>query len=577
MKLILKYLKKYKLLFLIDAISVFGFALVELGIPTLISRMIDQGVNTKDTSFLWSNWALMSIISIVGVCGTVILGYCSTRISTNVTRDIRNDVFEHAMTFSSAEMDKFGVSSMITRTNNDAYQIMLFLNVILRMALMTPVMMIVSIMLIVRISLPLSYIVLLTIPFILIGVFAVAKVSEPISENQQNSIDRINKILREHITGIRVIRSFNKEKNEEERFAKENRYYQRESSKLFKLMSCTEPTFFLLMNIDVMTVYFVSCSMLSAQTISIGDLIAFVEYIFHVMMSVLLFCMVFMMYPRANVSAKRIQAVLDTNSSIIEKENAYVCDLIESLTFDHVSFSYPDGEEAVLSDISFTCKKGEKIAVIGSTGSGKSSLVKLMTRLYDATKGQVLINGKDIKEYQLNSLRNQIGYVAQKAHLFKGSIKENISFGKPDATKDEIEEAAKIAQAKEFIEVRDHQYEDEISEDGTNVSGGQKQRLSIARAIIMDPSLYIYDDSFSALDFKTDATLREALKPKVKDAIFFVVAQRISTIMDADMILVLNDGKLVGKGTHKELMNTCKIYQEIALSQLSRKELMLDE
>lgn len=577
MKLILKYLKKYKLLFLIDAISVFGFALVELGIPTLISRMIDQGVNTKDTSFLWSNWALMSIISIVGVCGTVILGYCSTRISTNVTRDIRNDVFEHAMTFSSAEMDKFGVSSMITRTNNDAYQIMLFLNVILRMALMTPVMMIVSIMLIVRISLPLSYIVLLTIPFILIGVFAVAKVSEPISENQQNSIDRINKILREHITGIRVIRSFNKEKNEEERFAKENRYYQRESSKLFKLMSCTEPTFFLLMNIAVMVVYFVSCSMLSAQTISIGDLIAFVEYIFHVMMSVLLFCMVFMMYPRANVSAKRIQAVLDTNSSIIEKENAYVCDLIESLTFDHVSFSYPDGEEAVLSDISFTCKKGEKIAVIGSTGSGKSSLVKLMTRLYDATKGQVLINGKDIKEYQLNSLRNQIGYVAQKAHLFKGSIKENISFGKPDATMDEIEEAAKIAQAKEFIEVRDHQYEDEISEDGTNVSGGQKQRLSIARAIIMDPSLYIYDDSFSALDFKTDATLREALKPKVKDAIFFVVAQRISTIMDADMILVLNDGKLVGKGTHKELMNTCKIYQEIALSQLSRKELMLDE
>ena len=577
MKLILKYLKKYKLLFLIDAISVFGFALVELGIPTLISRMIDRGVNTKDTSFLWSNWALMSIISIVGVCGTVILGYCSTRISTNVTRDIRNDVFEHAMTFSSAEMDKFGVSSMITRTNNDAYQIMLFLNVILRMALMTPVMMIVSIMLIVRISLPLSYIVLLTIPFILIGVFAVAKVSEPISENQQNSIDHINKILREHITGIRVIRSFNKEKNEEERFAKENRYYQRESSKLFKLMSCTEPTFFLLMNIAVMAVYFVSCSMLSAQTISIGDLIAFVEYIFHVMMSVLLFCMVFMMYPRANVSAKRIQAVLDTNSSIIEKENAYVCDLIESLTFDHVSFSYPDGEEAVLSDISFTCKKGEKIAVIGSTGSGKSSLVKLMTRLYDATKGQVLINGKDIKEYQLNSLRNQIGYVAQKAHLFKGSIKENISFGKPDATMDEIEEAAKIAQAKEFIEVRDHQYEDEISEDGTNVSGGQKQRLSIARAIIMDPSLYIYDDSFSALDFKTDATLREALKPKVKDAIFFVVAQRISTIMDADMILVLNDGKLVGKGMHKELMNTCKIYQEIALSQLSRKELMLDE
>ena len=577
MKLILKYLKKYKLLFLIDTISVFGFALVELGIPTIISRMVDEGVSTGNVSFLWSNWAIMSLISVVGVCGTVLLGFCSTKISTNITRDIRNDVFEHAMTFSSAEMEKFGVSSMITRTNNDAYQIMLFLNVILRMALMTPVMIVVSLLLILRISLPLSYVVLLTIPFILIGVICVAKVSEPISENQQNSIDRINKILREHITGIRVIRSFNKENIEKDRFAQENRFYQQQSSKLFKLMSCTEPTFFLLMNIAVMAVYFISCYLLTEHSITIGDLMAFVEYLFHVMMSVLLFCMVFMMYPRANVSAKRIQAVLDTVTSIKEVEEPICCKTIESLEFDHVSFCYPDGEEAVLNDISFSCKKGQKIAVIGSTGSGKSSLVKLMTRLYDVTKGNVRINGINIKDYDLGSLRKQIGYVAQKAHLFKGSIKENIAFGCPDIAFEKIQEAALIAQAKEFIEIRENQYDDEISEDGTNVSGGQKQRLSIARAIIMDPSLYIYDDSFSALDFKTDAALRKALKPKVKDAIFFVVAQRISTIMDADMILVLNDGILVGKGTHKELMDSCQIYQEIALSQLSRKELMLDE
>lgn len=577
MKLILKYLKKYKLLFIIDAISVFGFALVELGIPTLISKMIDEGISGNDTSALWSNWIIMAVISIIGVCGTIILGYTSTKISSNITRDIRNDVFEHAMTFSSAEMEKFGVSSMITRTNNDAYQIMLFLNVILRMALMAPVMTIVSLILAIRISLPLSWIVFATIPFILIGVIIVAKVSEPISENQQTSIDRINKILREHITGIRVIRSFNKEKYEEERFSKENRYYQRQSSKLFKLVSITEPSFFLLMNIAMMAIYFVSCNLLSVNAITLGDLLAFIEYVFHVMMSVLIFCMVFMMYPRANVSAKRIQAVLDTESTIKNIDHANKCEKIETLEFKNVSFSYPDGEEPVLSDISFSCKSGQKIAVIGSTGSGKSSLVKLMNRLYDVTKGQVLVNGEDIREYNLNSLRSNIGYVAQKAHLFKGSIKNNIAFGKPNATMEEIEEAARIAQAKDFIEVRDNQYEDEISEDGTNVSGGQKQRLSIARAIIMDPSLYIYDDSFSALDFRTDATLRKALVPKVKNAIFFVVAQRISTIMDADMILVLNDGKLVGKGTHKELMKTCEIYQEIALSQLSRKELMADE
>lgn len=575
MKLILNYLKRYKILFLIDAISVFGFALVELGIPTLISKMIDLGVAGKDMEALVSNFGWMSLISIIGVAGTIVLGFTSTKISTNVTRDIRNDVFEKAMTFSSAEMERFGVSSMITRTNNDAYQIMMFLNVLLRMALMAPVMTIVSLVLVLRISLPLSFIVLATIPFILLGVLIVAKVSEPISENQQNSIDRINKILREHITGIRVIRSFNKEEDEEARFSRENNYYQGQSSKLFKLMACTEPTFFLLMNIAMLTVYFFSCNLLGAHLMTVGDLLAFIEYVFHVMMSVLIFCMVFMMYPRANVSAKRIQSILDTESSIYDVNEAVSCEPIQSLEFKDVCFSYPDGEEAILKDINFTCKAGEKIAVIGSTGSGKSSLVKLITRLYDATRGEILVNGINIKSYSIQSYRKHIGYVAQKAHLFKGTIQENIAFGKPEASMEEIQEAASIAQAKEFIEVRENQYQDMISEDGTNVSGGQKQRLSIARAILMNPSLYIYDDSFSALDFKTDATLRKALKPKVKNAIFFVVAQRISTILDADKILVLDEGKLVGYGTHKELMETCSIYQEIALSQLSREELRM--
>ena len=577
MQLIVHYLKRYKGLFLIDCLSVFGFALVELGIPTLISKMIDEGVNVNQSSSLWNYWIIMVIISIVGVLGTIVLGYTCAKISTNVTRDIRDDVYAHAQKFSSEQMDHFGISSMITRTNNDAYQIMLFLNVILRMALMTPVMMIVSITLIIKISLPLSYIVLATIPLILLGVFFVAKVSEPISEHQQTSIDRINQILRENITGIRVIRSFNQETYEHDRFAKKNDYYRQESGKLFKLMSCTEPTFFLLMNIASIGVYLVSCQLLQVNAITLGDLLAFIEYLFHVMMSVLLFCMVFMMYPRANVSAKRIMEVLNTKPTITDSSQAITLDQIETLQFDHVSFSYPGSEEAVLSDISFTAHAGEKIAIIGSTGSGKSTLVKLIPRFYDVCKGNILINGKDIRTYQLKSLRAQMGYVAQKAHLFKGSIASNIAFGQPEATMDEIEHAAAIAQASDFISVREHGYQDEIAEDGTNVSGGQKQRLSIARAILMKPSLYLYDDSFSALDFKTDANLRQALKPEVQNAIFLVVAQRISTIMDADQILVLDEGKLVGQGTHEELLKTCETYQEIALSQLSRKELALHE
>lgn len=462
---------------------------------------------------------------------------------------------------------------MITRTNNDAYQIMLFLNVILKSALLTPVMMCVSVMLILKISLELSYVVLATIPVVILGVIIVAKVSEPLSENQQKSIDHINQILRENITGIRVIRSFNKQEYEKKRFSNENDFYRDQSAKLFKLMSCTEPSFFFLMNIATVIVYYLSCTLLNSNAITLGNVVAFVEYLFHVMMSVLIFCMVFMMYPRANVSAKRIMDVLDTKPSIINDENSIQLDSIQTLSFKDVSFSYPNGEEAVLKNIDFSCHKGQKIAVIGSTGSGKSTLVKLMNRFYDVSRGLIEINGVDIRKYNLESLRTQIGYVAQKAHMFKGSIQSNICFGKPEASVEEMVHAATVAQASDFISTREHGYEDEIAEDGTNISGGQKQRLSIARVILKKPSLYIYDDSFSALDFKTDATLRKALKPEVKNAIFFVVAQRISTIMDSDMIIVLDEGQIIGMGTHAQLLKDCSVYQEIAHSQLTQKEL----
>ena len=573
MKLILHYMKRYKWLVLLNILSVFGLALVELGIPTMVSNMIDEGVLRQDKGYLLQSGAVIAVISLIGVCGTILLGYCCAKISTAVTRDIRNDVFARVQSLSHAEMNQFGVSSLITRTNNDAYQIMMFLNVILRTALLTPVMIVVSFALTIRSSLQLSLIIASTIPIIVIGVVAVGKVSQPISERQQGSLDRLNRIFRENLTGIRVIRSFNNDAYETKRFDAENRFFMKQSRNIFKLMSSTEPVFFLVMNFASLAIYFVAAGMIDANTLQVGKLVAFMEYLFHAMLSVMLFCTVFMMYPRASVSAKRIREVLDTQSSVQEPSQAAELKTVEEVCFDHVTFAYPDGEEAVLSDVSFTVRKGETIAFIGSTGSGKSTLVSLVPRFYDVSSGSIRINGTDVRQLDLQQLRSVIGYVAQKAVLFRGTIAENIRFGKKDASEEEVRHAAEVAQACEFITAKPKQFEERIVEGASNVSGGQKQRLSIARAIVRHPQIYIYDDSFSALDFATDAKLRKALKGEVKDAIMMIVAQRVSTIMNADQIVVLNEGRVVGQGTHSELLKTCQIYHEIASSQLSEEEL----
>lgn len=566
-------MKRYKIWVALNILSVFGFALVELGIPTMVSNMIDEGVLRQDRQYLFQSGMIIAIISIVGVCGTILLGYCCARISTSVTRDIRNDVFAQVQHFSHAQMNQFGVSSLITRTNNDAYQIMMFMNVILRTALLTPVMIIVSFALTIRSSLQLSMIIASTIPVIVVGVVVVGKVSQPISERQQSSLDRLNRIFRENLTGIRVIRSFNNDAYETRRFDQENRFFMTQSKNIFKLMSSTEPIFFLVMNLAALAIYYVAAGMIDADLLQVGKLVAFMEYLFHAMLSVMLFCTVFMMYPRANVSAKRIQKVLHAQSSIQDPIDPKKLQKIEEITFDHVTFAYPDGEEAVLSDINFTVRKGETIAFIGSTGSGKSTLVSLVPRFYDVSSGSIRINGEDIRSYAVQDLRSKIGYVAQKAVLFRGSIADNIRFGNKQADNEEIEHAAKIAQAYDFIMEKPNQFEERIVEGATNVSGGQKQRLSIARAIVRHPQVYIYDDSFSALDFATDARLRKALKGEVKDAIMMIVAQRVSTIMQADQIVVLDEGKVVGQGTHRALLKNCPIYHEIAASQLSEEEM----
>lgn len=573
MKLILKYLKNYKLLFFFNVISVFGFILVELGIPTIVATMIDVGVTNKDVSFIYMMGGCIALVSLIGVGGTIALGYCCSKISTAITRDIRNDIFAKVQQFTANEFNQIGTSSMITRTNNDAFQIQQFVNVLLRTALMTPIMFIFSFIMTARASLPLSYIIAATIPLIILGVVVVAKITKPISENQQSSLDDLNRISRENLSGIRVIRAFNNDQYEQKRFKETNHRFTKYSKKLFKIMTMTQPIFFMLMNVAGLSIYWVAAHLISTGSLEIGQLVAFMDYLFHAMFSIMLFCTVFMMYPRAEVSAKRIEEVFNLDPIIKNKPADSDFDEKVSIEFDHVTFVYPDGEEPVLQDVSFKANKGEMIAFIGSTGSGKSTLVNLVPRFYDVSSGSIKINGKDIRDYDVLELRDKLGVIPQKAVLFSGTIADNIRFGKKDASDEEVEYAAKVAQAYPFIMEKENGFDEEISEGATNVSGGQKQRLSIARTLVRKAQIYIFDDSFSALDFKTDAILRKELKKEMTESIMLVVAQRISSIMEADQIIVLNEGKVVGKGTHHQLLKECQIYHEIATSQLSEEEL----
>ena len=574
MRLILNYLKKYKLLIMLNVISVFGFALVELGIPTIMAKVIDKGIAYNDIPYIKKMGLIIVIISIVGVMGTILLGYCSSRISSYITRDIRNDIFRKSQEFSHSEYDKFGVSSMITRTTNDAYQLMQFTNTLLRTALLTPVMFVVSLVMILKTSLPLSGVLAVTLPFIIISVVIIAKLSHPMSETQQKRLDKLNRISRENLTGIRVIRAFGNDEHERERFKETNDAYADISKKVNKLMAISQPSFFLMLNIAILAIFWISSKMINNSTLQVGQLVAFIEYLFHAMFSMMLFSMVFIMYPKAQVSADRIQALLDEEPLIKSPKNGIKETNIKGLVeFDNVTFTYPDGEEPVLKDISFKAKKGETVAFIGSTGSGKSTLINLIPRFYDVTEGSIKIDGVDVRDYDLKSLRKKIGFIPQKTLLFTGSIGNNIRFGKKNASTGEVEHSAKVSQAYDFISNKPKKFDEIISEGGANVSGGQKQRLSIARAIVRKPEIYIFDDSFSALDFKTDAVLRKKLKEETGESVVLIVAQRIGSIIDADKIIVLNEGEVVGIGTHRELLKSCEIYHEIALSQLTEEEL----
>ncbi|EOI6522883.1 multidrug efflux ABC transporter subunit EfrA [Enterococcus faecalis] len=574
MKLMWRYTMRYKKLLFADFICVFGFILIELGLPTILARMIDKGIIPRDMDYIYQQGIWMVVITIIGVAMNILLGYFGARITTNIVRDIRDDLFEKIQTFSHSEYESIGVSSLITRTTNDAYQIMLFMGNILRLGFMTPVMFIASLYMVMRTSPSLGMYVLGALPFLLLAVVGIARLSEPLSKKQQKNLDGINGILRENLSGLRVIRAFVNEKFEESRFNKVNETYTKSSKSLFRLMAAAQPGFFFLFNIVMVLIIWSGTVQISHGDLEVGNLIAFIEYIFHALFSFMLFASVFMMYPRAAVSASRIQEALDMEPAIREEKGVTETATKGYLEFKNVTFAYPGhAESPVIRNVSFKASPGETVAFIGSTGSGKSTLIQLIPRFYDVSEGEILIDGVNVKEYQLSALRNKIGYIPQKALLFTGTIADNLRYGKEDATLEEMERAIDIAQATEFVSQKPQGYDEPLSEGGTNFSGGQKQRLAIARAIIRNPEIYIFDDSCSALDYQTDANLRARLKKETTESTVLIVAQRVGTIMHADRIVVLNEGDVVGIGTHRELLETCPIYYDIAASQLSEEEL----
>lgn len=579
MKLIWTYLKRYPKWLVLDVIGALTFVVVNLGLPTALARMIDQGVTVgnKDKVYFWA--LVMLVVIILGMIGRVILAYAAGKITTNMIKDMRNDMYDKLQQYSHQEYEQIGVSSLVTRMTSDAFILMQFAEQTLRMGVITPLMMISSVVMILVTSPTLAWIVAVAIPFLVLVVYYVATRTRPLSEKQQSTLDKINQYVRENLTGLRVIRAFAREDFQEQRFGSKNDEYKDLSSRLFILTGLTEPLFVLIIISMIVAIVWFALNLLAHGELQIGNLVAFIEYSFHALFSFLLFANFFTMYPRMVVSSERISEVMAMPISIDPNDDGVTETVTKGyLEFDKVTFAYPgETESPVLKDISFKAKPGETIAFIGSTGSGKSSLVNLIPRFYDVTLGKILVDGVDVRDYQLKALRQKIGFIPQKALLFTGTIEENLKYGKSDATSEELQAAADIAQAKEFIESRDDRYQTHLAEGGSNLSGGQKQRLSIARAVVKKPDIYIFDDSFSALDYKTDAQLRARLKEVTQEATVLIVAQRVGTIMDADQIIVLDKGEIVGRGTHDELMQSNDIYREIANSQLNKAEEMKGE
>ncbi len=574
MSFIWSYLRPFKRQLLFIFLGMVMFTLVTLGLPTVLAYIIDDVIIPKNYEQLAIYLTIMVLITLLGVLGQLFGAYFISQVTTLVVKNIRDAIYEKMQHLSHHEFQTFGVPSLTNRITTDAFIIMQFVQLGLRTLSTAPIMILISMIMVGRTASTLGLYLFPVMPLIIGLIYFIARLTLPISKKQQVTLDKMNQLLRENILGTRVIRAYNREGFMTNRFQKVNSSYQGFSIKLFKTMAVTPALFSFIVNLTIITILILGSHLIAQQKMQVGTLVAFIEYVWQALFSLMVFANIFMMYPRAMVSAHRLKEVLYSPISITNpSQPLFETNQSGQLEFRHVYFSYPDADEPVLEDLSFTTKAGQTLAFIGSTGSGKSTIVKLIPRFYDVTSGQILLDGIDIRRLDLKTLRSKIGYTPQTANLFSGQIAANLRFGKPTADEKDMTRATEVSQAFEFISNLDSGYKTHLTEGGTNLSGGQRQRLSIARSIIGKREIYIFDDSFSALDYKTDAKVRQALREETQEATTLIIAQRVGTIINADKIIVLDKGKIIAQGTHQELLASCPLYYEIAASQLTKEEL----
>ncbi|NQT58998.1 MAG: ABC transporter ATP-binding protein [Bacteroidetes bacterium] len=570
---LLKNLKPYTLSIILISLLTFARAISELFLPTLMADIVDVGIVTGDIPYIWKTGLIMLIVTAGGIVCAITARFFSSKAGVGFSRDVRKKVFHRVESFSLNEFDEIGTSSMITRTTNDINQVQQAVVLMLSMMIYAPMMAIGGIIMAISKDPPLSMVLVVIVPVIVLVVIVVASKGLPLFKQIQIKIDGLNMVLRESLIGVRVIRAFNKTAHEKTRFDKASRDLADTSIKVNKLMAVMMPIMMLLFNFTTIAIIWFGGIRIDNGAMQIGDLMAFIQYIMRIMFALMMLIMMFIMIPRAAVSAVRINKILEKDSDIKDPEHPKSSSgQTGRIEYRNVSFRYHGAEEPAVRNISFIAEPGEVTAIIGGTGSGKSTLINLLPRFYDVHSGSILVNGVDIREMSQEDLRDKIGLVPQKSVLFSGTVADNIRFGARKASIEEVEHAADIAQAGSFVGEMENGYESEISQGGTNVSGGQKQRLAIARAVAKRPEIYLFDDSFSALDFKTDAALRRALKDETQKAAVLIISQRVSTVMHADNIIVMDDGRIEAQGTHYELLQTCSIYNEIANSQLAGEE-----
>ena len=553
----------------------YAMVMANLWLPDKMSEIVNNGIIKQDMPAIWHNGLAMILVTAAGGLCSITIGFLASRIATGMAQKLRMELFERVESFALADFNKFSTASLITRSTNDIQQIQMTSILLLRLALMAPIMAIGGLQKAIHNAPNLSWIIALAVSVLLVVIAVLFVIAVPRFKKLQTLVDKLNLVTRENLVGLKVIRAFHNEKIEQKKFQQANTELNKMNLFVNRLMMLLDPIMTLVMNFSSVAIVWFGAHLISSGNLQIGNMMAFLEYAMQVIISFLLLSMVFIMVPRAAVSVKRVGEVLDTLPSIVDPPSPQQLphDATGKIEFKDVTFTYPDADLPVLSNINFTAEPGQTTAFIGSTGSGKSTLINLIPRFYDVSAGQILLDGVDVRQLKLEDLYDQIGYVPQKGVLFSGTIASNIKYGNAKASQKLVEKSAKIAQAAEFINELKNGYKNEIAQGGSNVSGGQRQRLSIARAIAVEPNVYIFDDSFSALDFKTDAKLRSALAKETKHKTVLIVGQRINTIMNADKIIVLDEGKIVGQGTHQELMKNCQVYQEIAASQLSEDDL----